>query len=51
MFFPLIFLTRLIHDIFLQLGFAFMISTFVAKAASATTVGFAIFIIGFLTQV
>ncbi|ONM04752.1 ABC2 homolog 15 [Zea mays] len=35
---------------FLQLSFAFMISTFVAKAASATTVGFAIFIIGFLTQ-
>uniref|UniRef100_A0A8R7RD17 ABC transporter domain-containing protein n=1 Tax=Triticum urartu TaxID=4572 RepID=A0A8R7RD17_TRIUA len=33
-----------------MLGFAFMISTFVAKAASATTVGFAIFIIGFLTQ-
>jgi ABC-type transport system involved in multi-copper enzyme maturation permease subunit len=34
-----------------MLGFAFMISTFVSKAASATTVGFAIFIIGFLTQV
>uniref|UniRef100_A0ACD5X2C7 Uncharacterized protein n=1 Tax=Avena sativa TaxID=4498 RepID=A0ACD5X2C7_AVESA len=33
-----------------MLGFAFMISTFVSKAASATTVGFAIFIIGFLTQ-
>ncbi|CAO2206628.1 unnamed protein product [Urochloa humidicola] len=33
-----------------MLSFAFMISTFVAKAASATTVGFAIFIIGFLTQ-
>ncbi|KAL6646412.1 hypothetical protein ACP70R_018020 [Stipagrostis hirtigluma subsp. patula] len=33
-----------------MLSFAFMISTFVTKAASATTVGFAIFIIGFLTQ-
>ncbi|KAL5220999.1 hypothetical protein ABZP36_025712 [Zizania latifolia] len=33
-----------------MLSFAFMISTFVMKAASATTVGFAIFIIGFLTQ-
>lgn len=35
----------------LQLSFAFMISTFISKSSSATTVGFAIFIIGFLTQV
>ncbi|XP_072998676.1 ABC transporter A family member 2-like [Typha latifolia] len=33
-----------------MLSFAFMISTFVSKSASATTVGFSIFIIGFLTQ-
>ncbi|KAG9459221.1 hypothetical protein H6P81_003729 [Aristolochia fimbriata] len=31
-------------------GFAFMMSAFVSKSASATTVGFSIFIIGFLTQ-
>ncbi|XP_068647443.1 ABC transporter A family member 2-like [Aristolochia californica] len=31
-------------------GFAFMISAFISKSASATTVGFSIFIIGFLTQ-
>lgn len=30
--------------------FAFMISTFISKSSSATTVGFAIYIIGFLTQ-
>ncbi|OAY80034.1 ABC transporter A family member 2, partial [Ananas comosus] len=35
---------------FLVLSFAFMISTFITKSASATTVGFSIFIIGFLTQ-
>ncbi|CAD5182701.1 unnamed protein product [Musa acuminata subsp. malaccensis] len=34
----------------LQLRFAFMISTFISKSSSATTVGFSIFIIGFLTQ-
>ncbi|KMZ69207.1 ABC transporter A family member 2 [Zostera marina] len=33
-----------------MLGFAFMISTFISKSSSATTVGFSIFIIGFLTQ-
>ncbi|XP_020104901.1 ABC transporter A family member 2-like [Ananas comosus] len=33
-----------------MLSFAFMISTFITKSASATTVGFSIFIIGFLTQ-
>ncbi|KAJ3687336.1 hypothetical protein LUZ61_016500 [Rhynchospora tenuis] len=33
-----------------MLTFAFMISTFISKASSATTVGFSIFIIGFLTQ-
>ncbi|KAJ3683352.1 hypothetical protein LUZ60_013579 [Juncus effusus] len=33
-----------------MLSFAFMISTFISKSSSATTVGFSIFIIGFLTQ-
>ncbi|KAJ0985553.1 hypothetical protein J5N97_003909 [Dioscorea zingiberensis] len=33
-----------------MLGFAFMISAFVSKSSSATTFGFSIFIIGFLTQ-
>ncbi|CAL9062721.1 unnamed protein product [Musa banksii] len=33
-----------------MLSFAFMISAFVSKSSSATTVGFSIFIIGFLTQ-
>ncbi|KAF6159975.1 hypothetical protein GIB67_033059 [Kingdonia uniflora] len=33
-----------------MIGFAFMISTFFSKSSSATTVGFSIFIIGFLTQ-
>ncbi|KAJ1691633.1 hypothetical protein LUZ63_015788 [Rhynchospora breviuscula] len=33
-----------------MLSFAFMISTLISKSTSATTVGFSIFIIGFLTQ-
>ncbi|KAI0515529.1 hypothetical protein KFK09_008194 [Dendrobium nobile] len=33
-----------------MLSFAFLISTFVDKSSSATTAGFSIFIIGFLTQ-
>ncbi|CAA6672740.1 unnamed protein product [Spirodela intermedia] len=36
---------------FSMLGFAFMISNFISKAASATIVGFSIFIVGFLTQI
>ncbi|KAK7281814.1 hypothetical protein RIF29_10111 [Crotalaria pallida] len=32
-------------------GLAFMLSTFINKSSSATTVGFSIFIIGFLTQI
>ncbi|KAJ8620984.1 hypothetical protein MRB53_029513 [Persea americana] len=35
---------------FNMIGFAFMISTFISRSSSATTVGFSIFIIGFLTQ-
>ncbi|XP_077245815.1 ABC transporter A family member 2-like [Tasmannia lanceolata] len=35
---------------FNMIGFAFMISAFISKSSSATTVGFSIFIIGFLTQ-
>ncbi|KAL5724972.1 ATP-binding cassette sub- A member 2 [Ranunculus cassubicifolius] len=33
-----------------MIGFAFMIASFVTKASSSTTVGFSIFIVGFLTQ-
>ncbi|CAL9114056.1 unnamed protein product [Musa textilis] len=33
-----------------MLSFAFMTSTFISKSSSATTVGFSIFILGFLTQ-
>ncbi|MQM10037.1 hypothetical protein Taro_042924 [Colocasia esculenta] len=35
---------------FNMLGFAFMISSFISKSSAATTVGFAVFIVGFLTQ-
>ncbi|XP_052174572.1 ABC transporter A family member 2 isoform X2 [Diospyros lotus] len=35
---------------FNMIGFAFMLSTFISKSSSSTTVGFSIFIIGFLTQ-
>ncbi|XP_004301161.1 PREDICTED: ABC transporter A family member 2-like [Fragaria vesca subsp. vesca] len=33
-----------------MIGFAFMLSAFISKASSSTTVGFIIFIIGFITQ-
>lgn len=33
-----------------MIGFAFMLSPFISKSSSATTVGFSIFIVGFLTQ-
>lgn len=33
-----------------MIGFAFMISAFITKPSSSTTVGFSVFIIGFLTQ-
>ncbi|XP_050225584.1 ABC transporter A family member 2 [Mercurialis annua] len=36
---------------FNMIGFAFMLSTFISKSSSATTVGFSIFIVGFITQV
>lgn len=35
---------------FLQTGFAFMMSAFISKSSSATSMGFSIFIVGFLTQ-
>ncbi|KAJ7195011.1 hypothetical protein O6H91_Y513100 [Diphasiastrum complanatum] len=35
---------------FNMVGFAFLLSTFVNKSSSATTIGFFIFIIGFVTQ-
>ncbi|XVF51954.1 hypothetical protein PTKIN_Ptkin04bG0225500 [Pterospermum kingtungense] len=34
-----------------MIGFAFMLSSFISKSSSATTIGFSIFIIGFFTQV
>lgn len=33
-----------------MISFAFMLSTFISKSSSSTTVGFSIFIVGFLTQ-
>ncbi|KAM1099857.1 hypothetical protein ACFX15_006173 [Malus domestica] len=33
-----------------MLGFAFMLSAFISKSSSSTTVGFSIFIVGFMTQ-
>lgn len=33
-----------------MVGFAFMLSAFISKSSSSTTVGFSIFIVGFLTQ-
>ncbi|KAL9667406.1 hypothetical protein QQ045_001763 [Rhodiola kirilowii] len=33
-----------------MIGFAFMLSAFISKSSSSTTVGFSIFIVGFLTQ-
>jgi len=35
---------------FNMVGFAFLLSTFISKSSSATTVGFFIYIIGFITQ-
>ncbi|EEF52143.1 abc transporter, putative [Ricinus communis] len=34
-----------------MVSFAFMLSTFISKSSSATTVGFSVFIVGFFTQV
>ncbi|GMJ15142.1 A. THALIANA ABC2 HOMOLOG 1, ABC2 homolog 1, ATP-binding cassette A2 [Hibiscus trionum] len=34
-----------------MVGFAFMLSSFISKSSSATTIGFFIFIIGFFTQI
>ncbi|KAL9375204.1 hypothetical protein Peur_032083 [Populus x canadensis] len=34
-----------------MIGFAFMLSTFISKASSGTTMGFSIFIVGFMTQI
>lgn len=47
--FPILFLVFFLFQLNM-LGFAFMISTFISKSSSATTFGFSIFIIGFLTQ-
>ncbi|KAG6632961.1 hypothetical protein I3843_12G015800 [Carya illinoinensis] len=33
-----------------MIGFAFMLSAFISKSSSSTTVGFSIFIVGFMTQ-
>ncbi|KVH98695.1 ABC transporter A family member 2-like [Cynara cardunculus var. scolymus] len=34
-----------------MIGFAFMFSSFISKSTSSTTVGFSVYIVGFLTQV
>ncbi|XP_011047161.1 PREDICTED: ABC transporter A family member 2 [Populus euphratica] len=34
-----------------MIGFAFMLSTLISKASSGTTMGFSIFIVGFMTQI
>ncbi|ERN03831.1 hypothetical protein AMTRI_Chr05g73820 [Amborella trichopoda] len=47
--FIVVFLVFLLFQ-FNMIGFAFMLSTFISKSSSATTVGFSVFIIGFLTQ-
>ncbi|XP_062168317.1 ABC transporter A family member 2-like isoform X2 [Alnus glutinosa] len=33
-----------------MIGFAFMLSSFISKSSSSTTVGFSVYIVGFLTQ-
>ncbi|XP_040989213.1 ABC transporter A family member 2-like isoform X2 [Juglans microcarpa x Juglans regia] len=33
-----------------MIGFAFMLSAFISKSSSSTTVGFSVFIVGFMTQ-
>ncbi|XP_030473887.1 ABC transporter A family member 2-like [Syzygium oleosum] len=47
--FPVVFLLFFLFQLNM-IGFAFMLSAFISKASSSTTVGFSIFIIGFLTQ-
>ncbi|XP_030521657.1 ABC transporter A family member 2-like isoform X1 [Rhodamnia argentea] len=47
--FPVVFLLFFLFQLNM-IGFAFMLSAFVSKASSSTTVGFSIFIVGFLTQ-
>ncbi|KAF8005573.1 hypothetical protein BT93_K0001 [Corymbia citriodora subsp. variegata] len=47
--FPVVLLLFFLFQ-FNMIGFAFMLSAFLSKASSSTTVGFSIFIIGFLTQ-
>ncbi|XP_010256707.1 PREDICTED: ABC transporter A family member 2-like isoform X2 [Nelumbo nucifera] len=47
--FAIVFLLFLLFQVNM-IGFAFMVSTFISKSSSSTTVGFSVFIIGFLTQ-
>lgn len=47
--FPVVFLLFFLFQLNM-IGFAFMLSAFISKASSSTTVGFSIFIVGFLTQ-
>ncbi|CAK9158689.1 unnamed protein product [Ilex paraguariensis] len=47
--FPVVFLLFFLFQ-FNMIGLAFMLSAFISKSTSSTTVGFSIFIIGFLTQ-
>lgn len=47
--FALVFLVFFMFQ-FTMIGFAFTLATFISKASAATTVGFSMFIVGFLTQ-
>ncbi|KAJ6676811.1 ATP-BINDING CASSETTE TRANSPORTER SUBFAMILY A ABCA [Salix viminalis] len=48
--FGVLFLVFLLFQVNM-IGFAFMLSTFISKASSGTTMGFSIFIVGFMTQI
>uniref|UniRef100_A0A1J3GNC3 ABC transporter A family member 2 n=1 Tax=Noccaea caerulescens TaxID=107243 RepID=A0A1J3GNC3_NOCCA len=47
--FPVVFLLFMLFQ-FNMIGLAFMLSAFISKSASATTVGFFVFLVGFVTQ-
>eukprot|EP00897_Mesotaenium_endlicherianum_P000650 jgi/Mesen1/10586/ME000085S09913 len=47
--FGVLYVTFLLFSLSL-IGFAFLVSAFISKATSATTVGFIVFIVGFITQ-
>ncbi|XP_024013479.1 LOW QUALITY PROTEIN: ABC transporter A family member 2 [Eutrema salsugineum] len=47
--FPVVFLLFMLFQ-FNMIGLAFMLSAFISKSSSATTVGFFVFLVGFVTQ-